>query len=100
MAGYAVGVEVVEESADDGVGLWDVHFLGMEFGHLSGVDASEVWPASLEDQLVDMDGSGGGDIMGEEVVGIVCILGGADGHGIVEVGVVLFACDDEVAAAT
>ncbi len=51
----AVGVEVVEEGFDDRVGLGDVHFLGMKFGHLGVVQTSEVWPASLEDKLVDMD---------------------------------------------
>lgn len=50
-----VGVQVVEEGFDDGVGFGDVHLLGVEFGHLGVVQAGEVWPASLQDELVHMD---------------------------------------------
>ena len=33
-----------------------MHFLGMEFSHLGGVEAREVWPTGLEDEFVDIDG--------------------------------------------
>lgn len=58
----AVGVEVVEEGLDDGVRLGDVHLLGVKFGHLGIVETGEVWPASLEDELVNVDWWRGGSI--------------------------------------
>lgn len=52
----AVGVEVVEEGLDYSVGLGDVHLFGVKFCHLCVIETSEVWPSSLEDEFVDMDG--------------------------------------------
>jgi len=51
----AVSVEVIEECLDDGIWLGDVHLLGMKFGHLGIIKTCEVWPASLEDELVDVN---------------------------------------------
>lgn len=51
----AVGVKVVEEGFYYGVGLGDVHLLGVELSHLGGIKTSEMWPASLENKLMDVD---------------------------------------------
>ena len=48
----AVGVEIIEEGLHDGIGLGDVHLLGVELSHLGIVKTSEVWPAGLEDKFV------------------------------------------------
>ena len=55
MFGDAVCIEIIEEGADDRIGFGDVHFLGLELGHLGGVDTGEVGPTGLEDQFMDVD---------------------------------------------
>jgi len=50
----AVGIEIIEECFDNGIGLGDVHFLGVEFGHLSGIEACKMGPAGLEYEFVNI----------------------------------------------
>ena len=57
-----VGVEVVEEGADNRIGFRDMHALVMVFHHFGCIEAFEVRPTGLEDHFVDVNwwGSGGG----------------------------------------
>jgi hypothetical protein len=57
--GDAVCIQIVEEGVDSRVGFRNVHFLRVELEHLGGPEARKVWPASLEDELVDMNRGGG-----------------------------------------